>query len=297
MDFIMGLPRTQKGFDSIFVVVDRFSKMVHFIPCKRTTDAVQVATLFVREIYRLHGLPLSIVSDRDSRFLGHFWRCLWKLLDTSLDMSSAYHPQSDGQTEVTNRSLGNLLRCLVGTSIKTWDSKLPQAEFAHNHAINRSSGFSPFQVIYGVIPRGPPDLSSLPDRVRLHGVAETFVDNILETHVQTKANLEASMVKYKAAADTHRCRLVFEVDDLVWAILTRDRMPAHAFNKLKAKKIGPLAVLERINDNAYRLRLPPDITTSDVFNVKYLSRYHHVDPVPDSRANPSHPGGPDAAAS
>lgn len=85
MDFVMGLPRTQRGFDSIFVVVDRFSKMVHFIPCKCTTDAVPVAVLFFREIYRLHGLRCSIVSDQDSRFLGHFWR-------------SAYHPQSDGQT-------------------------------------------------------------------------------------------------------------------------------------------------------------------------------------------------------
>lgn len=297
MDFVMGLPRTQKGFDSIFVVVDRFSKMVQFIPCKRTTDAVQVATLFFREIYRLHGLPLSIVSDRDSRFLGHFWRSLWKLLDTSLDMSSAYHPQTDGQTEVTNRSLSNLLRCLVGSSIKTWDSKLPQAEFAHNHAVNRSSGFSPFRIIYGIVPRGPPDLSSLPDRIRLHCGAETFVDSILETHEQTKTNLEASVTKYKTAADAHRRHLVFEVGDLVWVVLTRDRMPSRAYNKLKAKKIGPLEVLERINDNAYRLCLPPDITKSDVFNVKYLSRYLPADQVPDSRANPLHPRSPDAAAS
>ena len=296
MDFVMGLPRTQKGFDSIFVVVDRFSKMVHFIPCKRTTDALQVATLFFREVYRLHGLPTSIVSDRDSRFLGHFWRSLWKMLGTTLDMSSAYHPQTDGQTEVTNRSLGNLLRCLVGDSIKSWDSKLPQAEFAHNRALNRSSGFSPFQVVYAVVPRGPLDLASLPDRVRLHGGADDLIDDILKVHGQVVTNLEASASKYKAAADVHRRRLVFEVGDLVWAFLTRDRMPAHAYNKLKAKKIGPLQVLERINDNAYRLQLPADITTSDVFNVKYLSRYVPPDAIHDSRSNLSHPGGPDAAS-
>lgn len=95
--------------------------MAQFVPCKKTTDAVQVASLFFREIYRLHGLPLSIVSNRDSRFLSHFWRSLWRLLRTSLDMSSAYHPQSDGQTEVRNRSSGDMLRCLVGTNIKSWD--------------------------------------------------------------------------------------------------------------------------------------------------------------------------------
>lgn len=163
MDFVLGLPRMQSGYDSIFVVVDRFSKMDHFIPCKKTTDAVKVAQLFFREIYRLHGLPLSIVSDRDCRFLSHFWCSLWKLLRTSLDMSSAYHPQSDGQTEVINRSLGDMLRCLVGSNIRSWDSVLCQAEFAFNHAVNRSTSFSPFRVIYGIVPRGPIDLGVLPD--------------------------------------------------------------------------------------------------------------------------------------
>lgn len=139
MDFVMGLPRPQRGNDSIFVIIDRFSKMAHFIPCRKTTDAVQVSQLFFREIYRLHGLPLSIVSDRDSHFLSHFWRSLWKLLRTSLDMSSAYHPQSDGQTEVTNLSLGDMLRCLVGDHIKSWDTVLCKAEFAHYHVVNRST--------------------------------------------------------------------------------------------------------------------------------------------------------------
>ena len=123
-----------------------------------------------------------------------------------------------------------------------------------------------------------------------------FIDDIHAIHGQVVSNLQASSASYKAAADTHRRRLVFEVGDQVWAFLTRDRIPAHAYNKLKAKKIGPLTVLERINDNAYRLQLPANISTSDLFNVQHLSRYLPPDPVHDSGSNLSNPGEPDAAS-
>ncbi|GKD30408.1 putative nucleotidyltransferase, ribonuclease H, partial [Tanacetum coccineum] len=301
MDFVLGLPRTQRGNDSIFVVVDRFSKMVHFIPCKKTTDAVNVAQLFFRDVYRLHGLPSSIVSDRDTRFLSHFWRSLWKMVNTQLNFSSAYHPQTDGQTEVVNRSLGNLLRCLVGDHVKAWDQKLCQAEFAHNHAINRSTGFSPFQVVYSAQPRGPLDLMTLPVSGSVPKKVQDFVEGLHEVHKAVRDNLVRANSKYKQDADQKRRQVDFEVGDFVWAILTKDRFPVGEYNKLSAKKIGPLEIVEKINSNAYRLKLPSHIRCSDVFNVKHLLPYHgdssDDDPVVNSRANFVYPGENDAGPS
>jgi hypothetical protein len=125
MDFILRLPRKHRGYDSIFVVVDRFLKMEHLIPCQKTSNVTHIANLFFKEVVRLHGLPKSIISDRDTKFVGHFWRTLWKNLGTSFSFISAYHPHIDGQTEVVNRSLGDLLRSLVTEHHSQWDHILP----------------------------------------------------------------------------------------------------------------------------------------------------------------------------
>jgi len=131
------------------MVVDRLSKIVHFIPCSKMADASHVTHLFFREIMRLHGLPKSIVSDRDVRFTSHFWQTLWKKMETALKFSTTYHPQADGQTELVNRSLGDLLQYLVGKRMTTWDEVLPIAKSEYNSLVNKSTGLSPFKVVTG----------------------------------------------------------------------------------------------------------------------------------------------------
>ena len=135
--------------------------MAHFIPFYKTSDATHITNLFFDEVVKLHGLLRSIISDRDVKFTGHFWRNLWKKLGTRLNFSPAYHPQSDGQTEVVNTILGNMLRSLIGESPKKWDRVLAQAEFSYDDSPNRSIWMSPFQIMYGMHPRGVCELHDL----------------------------------------------------------------------------------------------------------------------------------------
>ena len=130
MDFVLGLPKTVKGYDYIFIIVEKFSKMAHFITCKKTSNVEHDAELFFKEIVRLHGLPRGIISNRDTKFVGYFWKTLWKKMGIELEFSSTFHPLTDGQTEVLNRILGDLPRCLVGDKPHNFEMVLEQDEFA-----------------------------------------------------------------------------------------------------------------------------------------------------------------------
>jgi hypothetical protein len=162
MDFVLGLSRTKRGSDSIFVVVGRFSKMAHSIPCHKSDNVSHAADLFLAEIVCLHGVPTTIVSDMDAKFLSHFWRTLWLKLGTKLLFSTTRHPQTDGQTEIVNRTLSTMLRAVLKSNLKLWEQCLPHIEFAYNRFVHSIMKLSPSQVVYGFNPHAPIDLLSLP---------------------------------------------------------------------------------------------------------------------------------------
>ena len=144
MDFVVGLPKTMKGHDSIWVVVDRLTKSAHFLPVKVTFTMDQYAQLYVQEIIRLHGIPSTIVSDRDSRFTSRFWKSLQKALGTELMFSTAFHPQTDGQTERTIQILEDMLRACALDFQSSWSKVLPLIEFSYNNSYQSSIGMAPF---------------------------------------------------------------------------------------------------------------------------------------------------------
>jgi hypothetical protein len=232
-----------------------------------------IANLFFKEIIRLHGFPRSIVSDRDMKFIGHFWRTLWKKLGTNLAFSLSYHPQTDGKTEVVNRSLGDLLRSLVTEHHSSWDNIFPQADFAYNDLVNRSTEKTPFQVVYGMQPRGVYELMDSGQTATSSASAEEFAQAMKELHGKVKQRLINSNQEYKCRANQHQRQLQFEVGDLVLAHLRKERFPRGTYNKMKMKKIGPCRVLKKFRENTYEIEFLNGIEISVIFNIANLYPY------------------------
>ncbi|KAH9724547.1 Endonuclease [Citrus sinensis] len=283
MDFVLGLPRSKRGNDSIFVVVDRFSKMAHFIPCHKTDDATSIANLFFKEIVRLHGVPRSIVSDRDAKFLSHFWTTLCSKLGTKLLFSTTCHPQTDGQTEVVNRTLSTLLRAIIQKNLKTWEECLPHVEFAYNRTVHSATKFSPFEIVYGFNPLTPLDLLPLPIDEHASMDGKKKAEFVKQLHERTRQHIEKRTEQYATQANKGRKQVVFQPGDWVWVHMRKERFPAQRRSKLLPRGDGPFQVVARINDNAYKLDLPGEYNVSATFNVSDLSPF---DVGEDSRTNP-----------
>lgn len=225
MDFVLGLPKTIRGHNSSCVVVDKFSKMAHFLPCAKTFDASPVATLLFAEVVSLLGVPTSLISHRDVKFVSYFCKTLWAKMGTQLKFSSVFHPQIDGQTEVVNRSLGNLLRCLITDHHTTWDLLLPHAEFVYNSSVNRSTELSPFEIVIGRDPQVPLDLTPLPLHLPASQGADEFAQHIQSLHAEVFHWLILTAKKYKTTANLHRRAVSFEVGDSVFVRLPLTVLP------------------------------------------------------------------------
>ncbi|KAL4023074.1 hypothetical protein IC575_016822 [Cucumis melo] len=279
MDFITGLPRTLRGFTVIWVVVDRLTKSAHFVPCKSTYTASKWAQLYMSEIVRLHGVPVSIVSDRDARLTSKFWKGLQTAMGTRLDFSTAFHPQTDGQTERLNQVLEDMLRACALEFPGSWDSHLHLMEFAYNNSYQATIGMAPFEAWYDKCCRSPVCWGEVGEQ-RLMG--PELVQSTNEAIQKIRSRMHTAQSRQKSYADVRRKDLEFEVGDKVFLkeAPMRGVLRFERRGKLSPRFVWPFEILERIGPVAYRLALPPSLSTvHDVFHVSMLRKY-----VPD----PSH---------
>jgi len=277
MDFITCLPKTKAGFDTLLVVVCRLTKYVIVVPTILTIDGADVARLCVDHVFSKHGFPSSIVSDRDVRFTADFWRALHMMLGTKLLMSSAFHPQTDGQTERMNRTLEETLRHFVAYKQDDWDSHIQMAAFAINNARNESIKNTPFFLNKGLHPRMPSGISSLPlDQARPCSAIK-FAAGMQESLAQAKKFMYNAQQRQKAYADKSRQEARFAVGDMVFLatknLKLKNNDRTRARQKLLPRFIGPYKVLKLVGPAAVKLDLPSSTRVHDVFHVSLIKLF------------------------
>ena len=282
MDFITHLPVTKNGNDSIVVFVDRLSKRAHFRALHSTATAPEIAKLFFTTIFVNHGLLTTIISDRDAKFTSRFWKALFKLTDTRLAMSTAYHPQTDGQTERLNRTLEEMLRAYVGYKQDNWDEYLTMAEFAYNNAKQMSSGFTPFELDCGQPPITPLRLAMMgnvvkPDEIENVPAANEFIRQWSNKIAMAKDALQDAQRRQTEYTNRHRRRLEFKIGDKVLLSTKNIDAPAdrrRPTKKLTPRRFGPFNIIEKMSPLVYKLDLPASMKTHPVFHISLLKKYN-----------------------
>lgn len=282
MDLITQLPKSKNGYDAIVVFVDKLTKMVHYVATTTDVTAPKLAELFMREVVRLHGIPDSILSDRDPRFTGKFWNALWTQLGTTLTMSTTYHPQTDGQTENANKTLEQVLRSYIKFDQTDWDQHLDAAEMAINNSIHASTGYTPYYLNYGqeiILPLDRAIAELLPTN---NPDAFNRIKKLKEALMQARKNIEAAQRRQSQYVDSHRREVIFKEGDEVLLSTEHLKLIGNNSNKTKsqvtpkfaAKFIGPFKILKVVNNNAYELELPTTLEIHPVINIDRLKPYH-----------------------
>ncbi|KAL5564136.1 hypothetical protein UlMin_027300 [Ulmus minor] len=273
MDFVVGLPRTAKVHDAIWVVVDRLTKSAHFMSIKTTFSLEQLAALYVQEIVRLHGVPKSIVSDRDARFTSKFWKSVQRAMGTSLNFSTAFHPQTDGQSERTIQILEDMLRACVLDFKGTWNRYLPLIEFSYNNSYQATIGMAPYEALYGRRCRSPVHWYETGES---EITAPEFVEDTTQAVKKIQTRMKSAQSRQKSYADKRRRPLEFWVGDSVFLKVSpfKGVIRFGKRGKLNPRYIGPYEILERVGKTAYRLALPPNLASvHNVFHVSMLKKY------------------------
>ena len=281
-DFITDLPESD-GYDAIFVVVDRLTKRGHFLPCTKEFSTKDLGNLLYERIWPLHGLARVIISDRGPQFASKLFQEWCRLLGIKSNMTTAFHPQSDGQTERVNQTLEQYLRCYTNARQDEWAALLPSAEFAYNNQAHESTKNSPFYVEYGRHPRMFPE----------QGVATRMADlddwtkRRQEAQEQAKAALVLAAERMKWYYDQGHSDVKFKVGDRVW-LDAKDlnlRIPS---KKLASRRVGPYEVLEQLGPVTYKLKLPKHVKIHPVFHASKLTKYNE-DQVAGRTRNPPPP--------
>ncbi len=290
MDFITDLPLTAMGHDALLVIVDKLSKYCILIPTTKTAGAEVTADLVFDNLVCHHGMPEDILSDRDPIFRSKFWQQLHMRFGTSLTMSTAHRPQTDGQNERLHRTLEDMLRCYVNPMLDDWDRWISCAQFAINTAHVESMGSSPFYVMHGRHANTPlrQSLVDISDEIRKHlprapraaELARTIEHNI----GVARQHLLAAQERMKAVVDKGRQLREFEVGDEVLLSTKHLKLKGPSCKKLLPRYVGPFTVLQRIGPSAYKLKLLPSMKVHPVFNVSLLAPYRH-----DGRYQPPPP--------
>ena len=271
MDFVGPLPESSNrdgSFDSITVVICLLTSMVHLIPSRINYNATQLAELMFEHIYKLHGLPKNIISDRDVLFTSTFWKQLHRLVGTKLRLSSAYHPQSDGSTERANRTITQMLRQCVDPSQKDWVAKLPAIEFAINSARSESTGFAPFFLNFGRMPRNM--LWTTASVTEFPSVREFAMQKKLAIMAAHDSILSAR-IKQTRDANRKRRAAPFQKGELVYLSTQNISFPRGLARKLIPKFIGPYKILQDYGNSSFRLDLPPQLKQRGIHDVFHAS--------------------------